>query len=285
MSSRRRAILAVCAVLAAFELLRAGASRAQMPMEPLKESGQSVTAAYEGWFRNHDGSYTMLIGYFNRNLKEALDIPVGPNNRIEPGGPDRGQPTHFLPRRQWGVFTITVPADFGKGKLTWTLVANGQKTVVPFHLDPLWIVNPFEEPAVSNTPPTLKLEPGGPPLQGPPRGIAASYSATVSQPLGLTVWASDEPHAEPEPAALRLPPLSVTWSKFRGPGAVTFASAKPEIGKADGEASTTVTFAEPGDYVLRVQVNDSSGDGGGGSQCCWTNAHVKVSVKPAAEGR
>ena len=45
----------------------------------------------------------------------------------------QGQPTHFLPRRQWGVFTITVPSDFGNKRLTWTLVANGQTTVIPLH--------------------------------------------------------------------------------------------------------------------------------------------------------
>jgi len=256
-----------------------------MPMEPLKETGQGVTAAYEGWFRNPDGSITLLVGYFNRNLKETLEIPVGPNNRIEPGGPDQGQPTCFLPRRQWGVFTITVPAGFGKNRLVWTLVANSHKTVVPFHLDPLWIVNPFEEPAVKNKPPTLKLEPAGAALTGPPRGVAKSYVATLSEPVTLTAWASDEAHAEEGPAALRLPPLSLTWSKFRGPGPVTFGSAKPEIDKADGKASTTATFTVPGEYVLRAQLNDSSGEGGGGSQCCWTNAHVKVTVTPGANAR
>src|SRR5215831_12845064 len=65
----------------------------------IKESGQSITGAYEGWYPNPDGTSTMLVGYFNRNSKEVFDIPVGPNNRIEPGGPDQGQPTHFLPRR------------------------------------------------------------------------------------------------------------------------------------------------------------------------------------------
>ena len=42
---------------------------------------------------------------------QELDIPIGPNNRIEPGGPDMGQPTHFLPGRQWGMFTVPVPKD------------------------------------------------------------------------------------------------------------------------------------------------------------------------------
>ena len=49
--------------------------------------------------------------------------------------------------------------------------------------------------------------------------------------------------------------------------------------KAVMEATTTATFSAPGEYWLRAQVNDSSGDGGGGDQCCWTTAHVKVIVK------
>ena len=41
----------------------------------------------------------------------------------------------------------------------------------------------------------------------------------------------------------------------------------------------TATFTAPGEYVIRAQVNDESGDGGGGDQCCWTTAHVRVNVK------
>jgi hypothetical protein len=272
------------AVVAGVFALAGERSLAQLPMEPLKETGQGVTPAYEGWYRNPDGTFTLLVGYFNRNLKEALEIPVGPNNRIEPGGPDRGQPTHFAPRRQWGVFTISVPADFGKNKLTWTLIANGQKNVIPFHLDPLWVVNPFEEPAVKNVPPAIRFEPAGAAFKGPPRGIARSYSAIVSQPLALVVWVSDEGQAEEGPGGRSTPRIAVAWSKFRGPGPVSFG-ARPDVDKADGQAKTTATFGAPGEYVLRAQVNDNSGDGGGGSQCCWTNAHVKVTVAPATAAR
>ncbi len=112
-------------------------------MEPLHDSGQSVTGAFEGWFRNQDGSFSILFGYYNRNQKQDMDIPVGPNNEIEPGGPDRGQPTHFLPGRQWGLFTVTVPKDFGTTKLTWTLVSHGQTMTIPASLDPLWEISPF----------------------------------------------------------------------------------------------------------------------------------------------
>ncbi len=254
-----------------------------LPLEPLRERGQGVTGAFEGWFQNPDGTYTLLVGYFNRNTKEALDIPVGPNNRIEPGGPDYGQPTHFLPRRQWGVFTITVPKDFGDKRFTWTLVAYGQVNTIPLGLHPAYVVNPFKH-VMGNTPPVVKFAPNGPAFQGPPRGIAHTLTAKLSQPLPLTVWVADdmvEQEAALGFAAEKTPPIRVFWSKFRGPGEVSFAKERPEVDlKTDGKAETTATFSAPGEYVLRVQVNDRSGDGGGGFQCCWTNAHVKVTVVP-----
>jgi hypothetical protein len=67
-----------------------GQGQTQLPLEPIRDRGQAVTPAYEGWFKNPDGTFSLLVGYFNRNRTEILDIPVGPNNRIEPGGPDRG---------------------------------------------------------------------------------------------------------------------------------------------------------------------------------------------------
>src|SRR5580698_1294425 len=77
--------------------------------EPAHESGSSVTGAFEGWFKNPDGSFGLLLGYYNRNRNQEVDVPIGPENRIEPGGPDRGQPTHFLRGRGWGLFSIQVP--------------------------------------------------------------------------------------------------------------------------------------------------------------------------------
>src|SRR4051794_4177695 len=117
--------------LVIFAVLAAGAAlsfaQQQVFIEPPHDSGQGVTPAYEGWFPNPDGTFSILFGYFNRNQKQELDIPLAPNNRIDPGGPDRGQPTHFPPRRRWGMFAINVPKNF-TGKLTWTLTANGKTT-------------------------------------------------------------------------------------------------------------------------------------------------------------
>jgi hypothetical protein len=271
--------------------LPANGQSGQLPMEPLHTAGQSVTAAYEGWFKNPDGSYSLLFGYFNRNMQEELDIPVGDNNRFEPGPADQGQPTHFLPRRQWGVFTVTVPENFGTEKLTWTIVANGQATAVPAHLDARWEIAPFHDVGVGNTPPHISFEEAGPSIQGP-RGMSISLETTMPNPVTLNVWTADDAKTFQGGKAPDSPPVTVTWSKFRGPGAVKFANSKPPVEKTErkwnptpavsGKATTTATFSEPGEYVLHVVANDWSGDGGGGFQCCWTNGQVKVTVKPGA---
>ena len=254
----------------------------QLPLAPVRESGQGVTPAFEGWYQNADGSYMLLVGYFNRNSKETLDIPVGPNNRIEPGGPDQGQPTHFLTRRQWGVFTIKVPKDFGDKRLTWTITANGQTNSIPVGVLKGYQVEPFLEAAQKNEPPRIQFDPKGPSSFGPPVGIAATLSGTVGQPVTISATANDGATNDPDlnPLQLKAPPVSVSLSKFRGPGTITFAEARPKLEK-DGRFTSTATFSAPGEYVVRVQVNDRSGDGGGGFQCCWTNVHVKVNIAAA----
>ena len=294
----------------------------------VRERGTSVTPAYEGWYYDKDGSVRLLVGYFNRNTKQEFDIPVGPNNRVEPGGPDMGQPTHFATGRGWGVFSIPVPKDFGNKKLTWTIVANGFTNTITLHTQADYVVEPFEDAANKNTPPKLKFKENGEIFTGAPKGIAEKLTATVGTPLAITVWATDEgPKINiPEgrggrgrgrgaagdaaagrgdaaaggrgaggrasaagaagiPADLFAPPppLAINWSKFRGPGDVKFDKEKPAIDRANGGKSTVnVTFGAPGEYILRVEGNDSTGAGGGGFQCCWTNAHVGVTVKPAA---
>ncbi len=258
----------------------------QVVMGPQHDSGQSVTAAFEGWFPNSDGTFSILFGYLNRNAKQELDIPIGPANRIEPGGPDRGQPTHFLTARNWGVFTVTVPKDFGTTKLVWTITANGATTQVPASLATLWELSPFKD-ANGNTPPWIGFEEGGTFVNGP-RGQAKSLTATVGIPVPLMLLVADDASLIPGAARPRTPPVTLTWSKFRGPGAVTFANDRPAAEPAQfagppptefrGKAATTATFSEPGEYILRVLANDWSGEGGRGFQCCWTNAQIQVKV-------
>jgi hypothetical protein len=268
----------------------------QLPSEPQREFGTSVTGAFEGWFNNPDGSHTFLVGYMNRNIGQALDIPIGPNNRIEPGGPDLGQPTHFLPGRHHGMFTIAVPRDFTTPtqRLTWTIVANGQPTSIPLRLNPDYIVSPFTDVAVKNTPPVLRFEENGRAIQGPIAllSTAVPRSASMSSPFTLTLWATDDARfasGTMAPPQKPPPPVRLVWSKYRGPGVVTFDRAQPSMETLaggginvpfSGKVTMTARFSEPGEYVLHVTANDYSGEGGGGEVCCWTTAMVTVSVTP-----
>ncbi len=140
-----RRILAASLCLATGWVIAARAQTPQkpLPLEPQRERGASITPAFEGWYQNADGSYSLLLGYFNRNTQEALDIPVGPNNRVEPGPVDQGQPTHFERGRQWGVFVIKVPKDFGTKSITWTIVANGESNSIPMTLNKGYPISPF----------------------------------------------------------------------------------------------------------------------------------------------
>jgi hypothetical protein len=264
---------------------------------PRKQFGASITGAFEGWYENADGTRAFLVGYLNRNTQQELDIPVGPNNRIEPGGPDLGQPTHFLPGRQWGMFSVPVPKDFTpQDKFTWTIVANGQSTSIPLRLNRDYLISPFTEAAVNNTPPVMQFEQNGAALQGPiatlPR--APVRTTSLSMPLILTLWVSDDMKYTSNtnaPMTKPRPPVTLVWSKYRGTGAITFDKTRPGVEQLavpanesvafSGKAITNARFSETGDYVLHVTVNDYSGDGGGGGfQCCWTTGLVKVSVVP-----
>jgi hypothetical protein len=267
----------------------------QLPSEPPRDFGSSVTGAFEGWYQDADGARIFLIGYFNRNKNQPLDIPIGPNNRIEPGGPDLGQPTHFLPGRRHGMFTITVPKEFtAEQRLTWTLVANGVTTSIPIRLHPDYEVSPFTDVAVKNTPPVVRFEEKGHSVQGPIAMLANSVarSTSVSSPIALDVFADDDARYASGTMALPPkppPPVRVFWSKYRGAGMVTFDPEQPSLDTIaggginvpfSGKATTQVRFSEPGDYVLHVTATDYSGEGGGGEVCCWTTAMVKVSVTP-----
>jgi hypothetical protein len=297
---RLRAVsgLLVIAALGSGVFVRAGQQGVGQLPSPLplsnviRERGSSITPAFEGWFKDKDGNVRFLVGYLNRNTAQEFDIPPGPDNRIEPSDPDQGQPTHFSPGRQWGVFTMKVPKDLGNKKMTWTIVANGFTNTVTLHTRAEWVVEPYEDAAQKNTPPVLKFQSDGPSFTGPPTAIATSYTATVGAPLALTAWVTDEGskvNVTP-PAAGRgrgaaggappLPPLSINWSMARGPGAVKFDNVKPPIDRAEGgKATAMATFSAPGAYILRVEGLDASGVGGGGFQCCWTNVHVAVTVK------
>ena len=274
--SPRSLAVAVCSMVLALPAF--GQSLA-----PIRPSGQTVTPVYEGWYRNPDGTYSLSFGYYNRNTREALEIPIGDANSISPGAPNQGQPTHFDARRHWGVFAVVVPANFGdKKKVTWTLKNRGETFSISGSLDPLWEIDALVgEAGANNTPPVLRVG-NGPEGRGPGGSAWAGPSGTVGSPIALTVAASDDGRAVPAATGTgRETPVTLTWFKHQGPGEVVFEPATARVPNAGGTATTSAKFSAPGEYIIRVRANDASGVAGAGhAQCCWTNGFIKVTVKP-----
>lgn len=279
-------------------------AQVQLPSTPPKQFGASISPAFEGWYDNPDGTHTFLIGYYNRNTAVEVDIPIGPSNHFEPGNPDMGQPTHFLTRRRYGMFNVTMPKEFTRTqKINWSLTVNGVTNTTPFYMHTDYNVSPFKSSEESpngqfNTPPVLRFEQKGPSFQGPATSVAKALmrTATVGAPMPLEFWADDDALYSTGgngPMTNARPPVSLTISKYRGPADVTIADRSPKFealkgGKPEeaysGKASTTVKFSQPGDYMLHVTANDYSGNGGGGSVCCWTTTIIKVAVSGGSAG-
>src|SRR5438445_13192912 len=136
---RRLQVISVCGVLAvplavgtrAQAPPRGTAPSQAVPMTDLRRDyGQTIAPVFEGWEPNPDGTFSLYFGYMNRNWKEELDIPIGPNNSFDPAPADRGQPTHFLPRRGKQIFAVVVPKGF-KQTITWTLTIRGNTERIP----------------------------------------------------------------------------------------------------------------------------------------------------------
>ena len=251
-------------------------------------SGQAIVPAFEGWARNPDGSFTFYFGNLNRNYREELSIPLGPDNRIEPSHLTQTQPTYFYPRRHRFLFSVQVPANWGERDVTWTLTANGSTTTAYGSRLPVWEVNEqtISENragsgfAVGNQPPSIEL-------------VGASERAVrVGDTLSLTVRISDDGIPETRPVGGPKDPrvvvdasgrplfgagrfgrrnalgLRAAWLQWRGPGKVTFdpwymegiddhmPGWTPPPLAPNGEVVTTASFSAPGTYVLRAMADD-----------------------------
>jgi hypothetical protein len=284
MSARFRVSLGLAALAAAAAPLTGG----QLPLSVAKTTGQTVTPAFEGWYRNPDGSFSMSFGYFNRNAEEVVSVPIGATNRIEPGPPNQGQPTEFQPGRHWGVFAVKVPADFGSKEVTWTIVFRGATYAIPGNLRPNWQIDALDGEAGSgNTPPVIRFDANGPEGSGPLGITSGPVTAWVGAPVTLTVWARDDgkPSTSIGSSGRSNVPVTLTWFMHQTPPAaagrgVTFTPPSAHVNVTGGEASTQATFGVAGDYLVRVRANDASGViGAGHAQCCWTNGFVRVVVK------
>lgn len=251
--------------------------------------GQNIAPAYEGFWRNADGTFDLMFGYYNRNWAEEIDIPVGPGNTLDPGGPDQGQPTHFFPRRNQFVFKIRVPANFGNKEVVWTLTANGRTDKAYGTLRPQYAVDEtvmmanfgaggqtgFSPDMTGNKPPELKVE------------GEKKRTMKVGEPVTLSAVATDDgkPKTRSMPAFLVgqshfLPNaatgLRLSWFTYRGAGKIEYDPPQTKVWQDHRDGSNSpwsagwttppappgntwtvkATFSEPGTYVVRALASD-----------------------------
>jgi hypothetical protein len=276
-----------------------GAQR-QRPLSPLPPGGLRVAPFFDGWYENPDGTSTLSFGYSNLNREEVVEIPLGPDNFIEPKEYDGRQATSFPPavpdsrdggggrgdrrERERGVFTVTVPAGF-RGDVVWTLRNRGQIFSVPGRAK----IGAYQlrwPMAMGSVPPLLRFKPNGPAGRGPAGIQADPVQTSVGAPLSLTIWITDDSVREKDPVPIKQreaakAAMNVTWYKHSGPGPVVFSQRKEPIAQTEGTATTSATFTQAGEYVIRVRADNFGRlDTSPGNQCCWTNGYVKVTVTP-----
>jgi hypothetical protein len=60
------ALVAVALIAGVSGFLSATPS-SQLPFAPESAAGMTITPAFEGWYENPDGTYSLSFGYYNRN--------------------------------------------------------------------------------------------------------------------------------------------------------------------------------------------------------------------------
>jgi len=230
-----RPLALACGVLAVVAVVSVGFSPASAQVVL---TGQNVVPAYEGWELNPDGSFNLVFGYFNRNWEEELDVPIGPNNNIEPGGPDQDSRPTFYPDAIGSSSGFASPRISDKKELVWTLSTQGKTeraygTLKPdYFIDDIVIQNNNgaggagggRPDTIGNKAPALKVE-----------GDMTRH-VSVGQPVALTAFASDDDKPRRRPMPPPLSPLNrsnrgtpdsatglrLSWFVYRGAGKVTF---------------------------------------------------------------
>jgi len=219
-------------------------------------SGAEIEPGYEGWWANEDGTYTLIFGYMNENWEEKPDIQVGDNNFFTPGDADRGQPTHFLPRRNRFTFEVVVPSDWGDRELVWTITHNGETNraygtlATDYLIDNMVIASETGSLGAGTSSPESRANIAPVvTVQGDTGGGSRSRNARVGEELVIVAHVADDGLPKPrrrtvertsEEVRERMmrPPrrttvgktngLFLSWNKYRSPGEVTFDPPQPK---------------------------------------------------------
>jgi len=268
------------------------------PLSSLKTSGDLVAPFFDGWFDNGDGTITYSFGFLNRNTEEIVDIPLGENNYIEPAQYDGVQPTHFpvYDRRgfqgKWerGTFGITVPDN--QTEVWWTLTHAGRSYSVPGRAVSGAYELSRDIAAFGSLAPAIRFSPTGAESQGPEGHMAERVMATVGTPVTLSALVQDRGDRYDFDTDRNVYPVRATFILHQGPAPIVFEPESVTVGNEEsgaeggvvgaawGTATTQATFTGPGEYVVRIRVdNFGAPDSKFDNMCCWTNAYVPVTVR------
>lgn len=241
-------------------------------MDVIRPKGQPIIPVFEGWYPNEDGTRTLCFGYNSLNTEESLDIPLGEGNYFSGSRSEVLLPTHFDPippvyRRHFCVFTVSLPADFGRDEIVeWHLTSAGEALSVPGNTFGAYRLDEPRSHGRQEIAPVIRLTEGGEGVRGR-NGISSTSSTKgrVDQPVPLSAWIE---HPDEE--------IWIGWTQHTGPGAVKFD--KPEYRFQPNKGPTTVqaTFSEPGTYVIRLQsINTVDAFE---YHCCHTTGYISVDI-------
>jgi hypothetical protein len=272
------------------------------PLGTPGETGEFVAPMFNGWIRNEDRSITMIFGFGNRNRTATIDVPLGPNNKIEPAQFQGAQPTHFpvYKRRGFvgiqerGAFAVTVPPEMADTDVVWTLTSGGNTWSIPGRANSPAYEMSAAEMASGSLKPAIRFDMDGPESVDPVGIYAEPKVVSVGEPLTLSAHIQDRGVRDQYAGNDQLYyPLGTYWVMHQGP-----AVPEIEIGEMRGrdradeytgdpnsaewtEISNQVTFPEPGEYIIRLRVdNFEAPDSQFDNVCCWSNAYFPVTVNP-----
>ena len=162
----------------------------------------------------------------------------------------------------------------------WTITANGYTNATPGRVGVPALQLDYGPRAMGSVPPVARFSPDGPRGQHVQGVWSEPRTAKVGEPLVLTLWTEEVSVRAPEDLVNAVVDVGVTWFKHQGPaGRVSVDPRRVVVEGGTGEATATVVFSEPGEYVLRARIDNwAANDSTGGDQCCWTNAYVRVAV-------
>jgi hypothetical protein len=236
--------------------------------------GQDVSPTFDAWERNPDGTFSMWFGYFNRNSQEEIDVPIGPENTIDLGNGDQGQPTHFYAGRRWWVFKVVVPKDWPLDKrLVWTLTNKGRTNQAKAWLLPEWEADKLLISANGASDRFLMVL-GRPIAEAINEGDIApviipvpAQTVTLPATAKLTVTANDDGIPKPREGDRTadgnvrgaVEGVRIRWILYRGPANVKFdPEVSPPVYGKPLKSETKITFTVPGDYRIRAIASDGA---------------------------